>query len=130
MTAELSTVIVLSAVGLVGLAAWVLRKSSSRDTQEAVRLLLENQKNSPALLLMQNEVAGLRQELRQSLADNARLVSESQKTIGDRLERASDVVARVQKSLGSLEHATAQVFAVGKDIAQLQDILRAPKLRG
>jgi DNA recombination protein RmuC len=40
------------------------------------------------------------------------------------------VVGRVQNSLGSLDRATQQVYAVGKDIAQLQDILRAPKIRG
>jgi DNA recombination protein RmuC len=36
----------------------------------------------------------------------------------------------VQASLGSLEQATQQVFSVGKDIASLQDLLRAPKMRG
>jgi DNA recombination protein RmuC len=36
----------------------------------------------------------------------------------------------VQTSLGSLGQATQQIFNVGKDIAQLQEILRAPKMRG
>ena len=36
----------------------------------------------------------------------------------------------VQKSLGALDAATKQVYDVGKNIAQLQEILRAPKLRG
>ncbi|MBV9079487.1 MAG: DNA recombination protein RmuC [Elusimicrobia bacterium] len=79
---------------------------------------------------LQREIGGLRQQLSNSLSESARLVSDSQKSIGERLDKAADVVGRVQASLGGLEQATQQVFAVGKNIAQLQDLLRAPKVRG
>ncbi len=35
-----------------------------------------------------------------------------------------------KRSLGGLEEANRKIYEVGKDIASLQDILRAPKLRG
>jgi DNA recombination protein RmuC len=40
------------------------------------------------------------------------------------------VVGEVRQNLGELTKATERVFDVGKDIASLQEILRAPKLRG
>jgi DNA recombination protein RmuC len=40
------------------------------------------------------------------------------------------VVGEVQKGLGELSAATAKVYEVGRDVATLHDILRAPKLRG
>lgn len=81
-------------------------------------------------LLIQRQIESLRRQLSQGLADSARLVSDTQKTVGDRLDRTAEVVGRVQNTLGSLEQATQQVFTVGKDIASLQDLLRAPKMRG
>jgi len=81
-------------------------------------------------LMMQKQIEALRRQLAQGLSDSARLVSDSQKSVGERLDRAADVVGRVQNTLGSLEKATEQIFTVGKDIASLQDLLKAPKLRG
>jgi DNA recombination protein RmuC len=40
------------------------------------------------------------------------------------------VVGEIQKKLGALEESTKQMKEIGKDIASLQDILQAPKLRG
>jgi DNA recombination protein RmuC len=117
----------------VALCYWFVQRSqktSALQLEEMGRQLLEGQRNNPAVEFLQREVSGLRDQMAKSLADSAKLVVDSQKSVGDRLDRAANVVGQVQKSLGGLERATEQVFAVGKDIAQLQDILRAPKLRG
>jgi DNA recombination protein RmuC len=50
--------------------------------------------------------------------------------INSRMDNAAKVVGEVKQSLGELSKATEQVYTVGKDIASLQEILRAPKLRG
>jgi DNA recombination protein RmuC len=52
------------------------------------------------------------------------------KTIGERLEGSMGVFGEVNRSLGKLEEGTKQIEAIGRDIASLQEVLRAPKFRG
>ncbi len=105
-----------------------------------------------SLTLVQQQLDALRQQTTETLSNNARTSNQQladlttqlnqrlealdksmQNTtglIGDRLDSATRVVKDVSASLGELSQATKRVFEVGKDIASLQDILRAPKLRG
>ena len=52
------------------------------------------------------------------------------KAVGERLEGSLGVFGEVNKSLGKLEEGTKQIEAIGRDIASLQEVLRAPKFRG
>ena len=103
-------------------------------------------------LLAQKEAEAMRHELNEVITSNMSLVNEqlsrvtsqvaeqlssvtgqlqtSTGQISDRMDNAARVVGEVSKGLGELSKATEQVFQVGKDIAGLQEILKAPKLRG
>lgn len=50
--------------------------------------------------------------------------------IGMRFDHASQMVNEVQHNLGALSTATQKVYEVGRNIATLQELLKAPKLRG
>ncbi|MGB8656843.1 MAG: DNA recombination protein RmuC [Candidatus Zixiibacteriota bacterium] len=75
------------------------------------------------LILMQKQLSSLREQLRRSLEN-------SDQTISQRLETTGKAVSDVQVNLARLEESNKRIFEVGKDISSLQEILKAPKIRG
>lgn len=142
---KVGTLDILLSIGLLGILAAVVL---------LVVLLLQGRRRAPdtGLLVMQQQMDALRQQMTEALAGNTstlhqQLSSVTQQVnqqlggmvqqlqtatgqIGGRLDNAAKVVGEVKQNLGELSKATQQVFDVGKDIASLQEILRAPKLRG
>jgi DNA recombination protein RmuC len=123
----LSLVLAFAVGALLGAAvwAWTRRKAPPSD----------------AMLLLQQQMEGLRHQLSESLSAQTRQVHQqlesvgrqvmdSQRTVGDRLDNASRVVGDLQKTLGSLGQASERIYEIGKDLSGLQEILRSPKLRG
>ena len=69
-------------------------------------------------------------EVNRRLQDGMVLMQDAQKTMGQRLEEASRAVTEVHGQLGALGEATRRMEQVGRDITGLEQILRAPKMRG
>ena len=69
-------------------------------------------------------------EVNRRLQDGMALMQEAQKTMGQRLDDASRAVTEVHGQLGALGESTRRMEQVGRDIAGLEQILRAPKIRG
>lgn len=135
MTPNMTVILVcvLVAIGLFGFLFWLIlnnRQTTLQQFQDMTRQIIEAQKQNQSTEFLQREINNLRDQLGKTLTESARMMSDSQKSVGERLDRAAEVVGNVQKALGALDGATKQVFQVGKDIAQLQEILRAPKMRG
>lgn len=60
---------------------------------------------------------------------NQQLASQTS-TIGNRLDNAAKVIGDLQKSQGQLLQATEEMKQLGESVAQLEGLLKAPKLRG
>lgn len=69
-------------------------------------------------------------QMNERLKETAQALQETHKTVGERLDSATRVFGDVQKSLGRLEETHKQIYEIGRDISSLQELLRAPKVRG
>jgi DNA recombination protein RmuC len=134
----------LVSIVAVALVGWLLlnrfRSLLLERTEDRSMLLLQQQVDQlriqvghvieSSTQLIQQQLGQLLGHVNDRLRENAEVLHKTQETLGERLDNAARVVGSVQRSLGGLEEANRKIYDVGKDIASLQEILRAPKLRG
>lgn len=92
-------------------------------------------------LVLQQQVESLRNDMRTSLQGFSASVDrqlslvaqqlQSQTgTVGARLDSAARAMMDVQRNLGELGKATEEIKELGRNVNSLEELLRAPKLRG
>lgn len=105
---------------VVALAATLLgvslgrRRSRDLDALSALELQFES---------LRSDLSAYQQ--RQSLA-----YEQTHVDVNEHMDRAARSVAEVHHQLGALEEATDHMLGVGRTVAGIEDLLRAPKLRG
>ncbi len=133
--APMIVTIILSLVLIAVCSALVILLLRPKSDQ-TVSLLLKQQMDhlkenvDSSARLVHQQMSELTKELSERLQSTAKMMQDANRHVGDRLDNAAKVVGEVQNRLGKMDEATARVYEVGKDIARLQEILRAPKLRG
>ena len=84
----------------------------------------------PGMLLLQQQMQGFQDRLdRFNESVNSNLKQGNQ-ALSERLDNAAKVVGEVQNRLGKLAQTNEQILGISKNIASLEDMLRAPKFRG
>ncbi|HET7876537.1 MAG TPA: DNA recombination protein RmuC [Methylomirabilota bacterium] len=133
------------AVLAIGVAVWALsRRGPGHEPAvdmlqrqiEAVRA--EGREGQAALqkdlgalqLTVAQELKSVSLEVSRQLQEGMKLIQSGQQTMGERLDRAAQVVGEVQGGLGRLGEATKRVIEVGQGLQGLEQILKSPKMRG
>lgn len=123
------TPLIVLVVVLAGLVVWLALRQFKPAAPD------------PALPMMQQQIESLREQVAQSLSQNATLLQKqldsvssglrsSSGEINQRLDHAARLYAELRNQLGQLSQANTQIQSMMKDVSSLQDILRPPKLRG
>jgi len=120
------------------------------------REMRATKEKDPAFLLLQQQIDGLRDQVGRSLDGNVQLMNQQLSSLSGQVtsqlnsiasqvseqvgtgmglvQKASqhfgDRVQEVQSRLAQLDEANKRILEVGRSIASLQEILRAPKIRG
>ena len=116
MTSTLIVLTLLLAAAIVA-GLWMLSRLS-RQIQT-----LKKEDTAPALVVMQQQLDGLREQVRLSL--------ESGRTeIDRRLEETQRVIGDVRRGLGEVTSQVKAVHRAARDLQGLQEMLRSPKVRG
>ncbi len=104
----------------------------------------EKEKNA-SFDLVQKQMDSLRSQLNESLSMTVQSLNQQFSNLTQQInmrlkevdekifsssKHTSEIFANVKETLGALSQETKRIFEVGRDIATLQDILKAPKLRG
>ncbi|MBU0672192.1 MAG: DNA recombination protein RmuC [Candidatus Margulisbacteria bacterium] len=83
-----------------------------------------------AVELIQKQMEEIRGSINRLYPDLTNTLQNVDKNTNARLDNAAKAIKDVYGRLGEVQESTKQVNEVAKDIASLQEILRAPKMRG
>jgi len=124
-------------VGLLCLSAFLgftYLNKSSKGSDVGARLdtlnqgMSDNLNNVAKIILQQLNAVNTRVDDR--LKENNAVLERQHRSVGERLDNAAKIVNTVNTRLAKIEESNKKIYDVGKDISSLQELLKAPKLRG
>jgi DNA recombination protein RmuC len=105
-----------------------LRGEVSQSLKNATDVMFQNMRATSENLNQQ--ITLVTQSIQKTTEQVNQQLSAQTSTIGTRLDTAAKVIGDLQKSQGQLLQATEEMKQLGVSVAQLEGLLKAPKLRG
>lgn len=117
--------VLLAVFAILAMGIYFLLQRETSKSRENLNQILENNAKS-----FREEMGLLNKSVNERLRDQADVLLRTNQNLGQRLDHASDIVSKVNGKLMQFEEFSRRFYELGKDISGLQEILRAPKLRG
>jgi DNA recombination protein RmuC len=129
----LGVIVVILLAGIFILYKKVNDLSSKNEANDKIVKLLSDtlsNKISDMDSKMEERLNVVKENVATRLNENIRFMQGSTTEVNNRLTNASKVIGDLQTKLAAFEEGSKRIFDLGKDITDLQNILKAPKLRG
>ncbi|WKZ29899.1 MAG: DNA recombination protein RmuC [Candidatus Dojkabacteria bacterium] len=137
MEIVLIALIVLLIIVLVGAVFFLSRKISelsmvNQTNDKMVKFLTDSltSKMSDIDTKMEDRMNSVKDQVSKRLNENVMITQNSTKEVNDRLTNASKVIGDLRERISAFEEGSKRIYDLGKDLSELQNILKAPKLRG
>jgi len=121
MQTQLLAIIILVILGFLAIAYLLNKKLTELNKPKSDDTLLEWLKNMQGSIDKTNKT--LNDAMRSSSTEMTKTLQENSKQLNDRLDKAASVIRDVGKEVG-------QMSEIGRNMRELQDFLKSPKLRG
>lgn len=121
---------------LVGMFLYFQKKLSDGDNTPQLHKRLDDLTQNMTVNLSNvtesviKQLSSVTTQVNERLKENTTMLERQHRTVGDRLDTAAKAVNTVNSRLSKIEEGNKRIYDIGKDISSLQDLLKAPKLRG
>lgn len=126
----MSTEVLFGLLGLALLIAVAALVSGLRRRGDGSELALLQSQLHALTEQTGQQLEALRAALQQGQGQMLQTLDGTRRTLDHRLEGAGQVFHDLHQQLGRLEESARGILAVGRDVHRLEQLLRAPKLRG
>ena len=118
------------ALGLLTAILWFVWRLVRSPLPLEMQQALERKEAQKMDVLEQKISSRLTDTIRLALDQFQGQVRTTEQSVSQKLQQTHQALAGVSRDLGQLQEATKKVEEVGRNMATLQDLLRAPKMRG
>ena len=127
----METALVVSLIVTCILVLLLLKRTSGSQTEVQGQTMLLVQKQTDSLRTeIRDNLRTITEQLERQLQFVTSQLQAQTQTVGSRLDNAARVIGDVQRNLGELDKATREIKELGQSVSKLDNLLRAPKLRG
>ncbi len=123
-------------IALIGVFFYFQKKTGSNDELLQFHKRLDDLSQNMTVNLnnvtdsVLKQLNSVTQQVNERLKENTSMIEKQHGFVGDRLDTAAKAVNTVNSRLSKIEEGNKRIYDIGKDISSLQELLKAPKLRG